>query len=735
MIWIVGLLAGLIGIYRYAARSDARSRGVLEPAPSAGEPAEVASRVLHSVRVQTAARERSRPPVVRALSGRVSAERGGALAGAHVCLAEASRAALAPACASSDVSGRFELELAGPGPFVLLASLPGYLPLREVLSNVTRDVPLELVLRAGGARTSGEVLDASGGTIAGASLSVTDARGEQLSFGVSDATGHFELAIPEMRVRVAARAEGYSEAVLDLAGPVVGLRVVLAIASSIVGRVITDEGGEPVAGATVTAFEASGSKGEPSLAQSREDGGFVLSRLPAGRYSLVAVAEHWRSEPRLVALGVGQASDPVELRMRAASQLTGSVSLDGSPCERGSVWIDGPIAAFAETGPEGEVSFDSVPPGHYRVFANCVGARPREEALEVGLEPLTRLWEMERGLTLSGIALSAGGAPLAGAAIDVFPARPEEGARSSSCTSDELGKFSCSGLDPAEYDCSIGPGMPRRSEPVRVRVGAGGSSDVVLRAYAEGTLEVRIAGAERFDLPALNVVARREREPRLGELRGDRFVFDSVPLGRYVVSTDPPAGIAEQSVEITQPGAVRELTLSLPAPHAIVGRVVDDAGQALPDAWVRATSTPDVAAGHPSAPVLSAEDGSFSIEGLLPGRYALQVTSELGDATLDAVPSDRRGVIVQVSAHGSLSGTVATAAGDPVAEFVVAYRRSGIDQVREVKGSRGSWAVPWLTPGTYELRVAAPEGEAVQSVELRPRDAVELALQLAPTDH
>ena len=160
---------------------------------------------------------------------------------------------------------------------------------------------------------------------------------------------------------------------------------------------------------------------------------------------------------------------------------------------------------------------------------------------------------------------------------------------------------------------------------------------------------------------ALPLVARGKAGAVFGQLEGDELVFEPLALGSYeLVSESGPPG-SGTLVELTREGEVARLTLSLPAAHTLSGRVVGDDGQGIPDAWVRAVLMSRDARVRPVTPVLTDAEGAFSLAGLLPGRYRLTVSSAQGQAQLDDVASDSRGVVVTKIVEPSPGGEVSVA--------------------------------------------------------------------------
>jgi hypothetical protein len=249
-----------------------------------------------------------------------------------------------------------------------------------------------------------------------------------------------------------------------------------------------------------------------------------------------------------------------------------------------------------------------------------------------------------------------------------------------------------------------------------------------------GAIRVRMAGGS-FDPQTFSVVASRPNElPLLGELRGDAFVFDPVPLGSYAVLCDSVRSSSTEHVELTRDGEVAEITLALGEPQTLQGRVIDDTGQAVPDAWVRASRVHKFSFAQSTEPALTDGDGGFVLGGLVPGLYTVVVSGGEGEGRRDGVESGNTNVVVTLERFGSISGSLRDAEGGRVTDFIVAYDRGVANARGEVRGARGSWSLPWLAPGSYQLSSHAANGSALASVQLPPGGALRVALQLAPAN-
>jgi protocatechuate 3,4-dioxygenase beta subunit len=594
-------------------------------------------------------------PRSMSISGRVQTERGLAITGARVCaFAPSADCCEAPACTQSDARGEFLIHLESLRSPTLSASHPSYLPVVERGLDASRAKGLVLTLNEGGASITGSVLDAAGGPIVGAELRATDDHDGLLALGVSAEQGAFQLQVPPGATRVAARADGYSEELRGVEAPLAGLEIRLAAASSIVGRVIAGDTDEPVGDVLVSARALNEPLTVERATQSLEDGTFQLNGLRPGRYSLMATAERWRGEEQEVELELAQAPARVELVVRGAARLVGTLQLGGAPCAQGLVTLQGPVNASAPSTPEGSVTIGALSAGLYQASIACEGARS-QETLDIGAEDMHRVWNLEAGARVTGVTLSAGGAPVAGLQVDVRPIGPGAERGGTTCMTDEHGRFSCVGLTPGDYEVQL-MGVPPRADGVRVHASLESSPEVSLRIHEEAAIHVRIIGPGSFDRSTFSVIASRPNQSALlGQLRGDAFVFDHVPLGSYDVFTDSDPASSAEHVTLSRDGEVAEIRLTLSGSHSLRGRVVDASGQAVPDAWVHASREQKFSFAQSTDPVLTDGDGGFLLSGLVPGLYTLAASGGRSEGHIERVASDSTDAVVRVQSFGSLA--------------------------------------------------------------------------------
>ncbi|HTV18807.1 MAG TPA: carboxypeptidase-like regulatory domain-containing protein [Polyangiaceae bacterium] len=539
-------------------------------------------------------------------------------------------------------------------------SHPGYLPLNQAFERTRSAVPITLRLRPGGVQIAGRVLDALGGPIAGALLSASDVGESTRSVTVSDGSGAFQLDVSRGAHWLHVRAEGYSQQRLHVLAPRDALSVMLAPASSLTGRVIAQGSREPMPNIDVTARSVSGLDVPLRSERSRADGRFAVTELPPGAYALQATSAQWRSDELWVSLGVAHDSSPVELVVRAASQLAARVLVGGMPCHDGWVQLEGTSTASARV-QDGEATIGGLERGPYQVEVSCAGGLAQRSTVDIDAAELVRAWDLDPGLKVTGVALDAAGSPTGGLHVEVEPAGEQPANSSARCLTNDDGAFVCSGLEAGDYTVAIGPGVPPRSDALPIHVTESDEPRVTLHLDAAGEIRVRLLNPSDFDLSTLTLLAwGRDTTPVLGQRQGDAFVFAPLSLGQYQVGLESSAPGDRERALLSRAGDVVELSMSLPSAHTLAGSVVDEAGQGVGDVWVRASSASLY--GLASTPVLTDVDGGFAVTGLARGRYHVEASSGAGRGEVDDVASDASGVVVRLRPLGPLSFVESSAA-------------------------------------------------------------------------
>ena len=484
------------------------------------------------------------------------------------------------ASAKTDAEGRFLVRGLSPGPVVLEVQDGGRFAEAHALAKVALPyAEARLVLAESAIVLEGAVIDAAGEPVEGALVEVTALGGPRLTrAGWSDAAGSFALGgLVSGRHRATARADGYTEATadVDLYPGRIHLQLGLRPACDATVRVLPAEPALPV---TVTAFPegggrspwaAAGQTGE-ALALAGASGRARVEARTSGAVSRTAtVTADLCAGPVVLTLGDGSATGAVDVEVTDEGK---------RPVEGVEVWI-GPRGRRAQSGADGKVAFEDLPPGAYGV-----GARDQEPVqVEViaGQRAAVSLAVERGGGEIAGVVVARGGA-VEGAKI---LAACSDSGRSTSlenapvvARSDESGRFA---FTPEGRLCTVRAEHPSEGRSRPAVLEAGGAPGR-LQLEAGGTLEGRVVPVEgggapgAFTLTVTSVGRGAELEGRTLYVAdpGGRFVVEDVAPGRIALSVTGDRGRGRLELELGPGEAKRGLEVPLFTRGQVVGRVL-----------------------------------------------------------------------------------------------------------------------------------------------------------------
>jgi protocatechuate 3,4-dioxygenase beta subunit len=237
--------------------------------------------------------------------------------------------------------------------------------------------PADAVRPAGASATGaagairGRVLDGSGAPVARAAITLIDPAGRQLARATAREDGSYAVDTAERGTLVlVGSAPGHQPqvATLVVGGAPVAYDLVLAGTGGLTGAV-RDADGTPVAGALVVATDQRGEVA--GSATTGADGGYRLTDLVPGTYTVTVNAPGHRPTAEQVAVAAEGATRDIELR--SAATVHGTVRhRDGRPLEDARVTLldaSGNVVAAHATGSDGAFSFADLAGEEYTVVA------------------------------------------------------------------------------------------------------------------------------------------------------------------------------------------------------------------------------------------------------------------------------------------------------------------------------------------------------------------------------
>ncbi|MEU5974681.1 MFS transporter [Streptomyces sp. NPDC047315] len=235
-----------------------------------------------------------------------------------------------------------------------------------------------------GVPVCGAVLHHDGTTVPRAALTLIDVRGQQIGRGASGEDGRYALSVPGpgAYVMIAAAGGHQPQAVAVTVGErPVELDVVLGGAGRLAGSVLTADG-LPVRDATVTLTDVRGDV--VATARSGREGGYVMTELVAGEYTLAASAPAFRPAALPVSVQASRETRQ-DIELAGGAVLRGTVRAGGGRAVEDArvTLLDaaGNVVDTLTTGADGTFRFVDLSSGEYTVIA--AGYPPVATVLQV----------------------------------------------------------------------------------------------------------------------------------------------------------------------------------------------------------------------------------------------------------------------------------------------------------------------------------------------------------------
>ncbi len=235
-----------------------------------------------------------------------------------------------------------------------------------------------------GVPVCGTVQHPDGTTVPRAALTLIDVHGQQIGRGASKDDGRYALSVPGSGsyVMIAAAGGHQPQAVTVTVGErPVEVDVVLGGAGRLAGAVTTADGA-PVRDATVTLTDVRGDV--VASTRSGRDGGYAMTELVAGEYTLAANAPAFRPAALPVSVQASRETRQ-DIDLAGGAVLRGTVRAGGGrPVEEARVTLldaAGNVVDTLTTGPDGTFRFVDLSSGEYTVIA--AGYPPVATVLQV----------------------------------------------------------------------------------------------------------------------------------------------------------------------------------------------------------------------------------------------------------------------------------------------------------------------------------------------------------------
>ncbi len=681
----------------------------------------------------------------------------------------------------TDENGRFKLEVPGPAPFTVRASAPGWgaALLEEVAAGEAGMIQL-----TEGWAVRGQVLHKlTGEPVAGAEVKATALRTHGLAD--KEHREHFEWTTTAGEdggftvdglgadyYSVTASADGYAPERLDWVA--VGIEGVspdpqylyLVSGISLTGKVVDSEG-RPIEEARI-GIQPEGRLPSRFTSWMRR-GGFVDTSDEEGRFEIHGVppestyAVHVRHDEYAMAWMTGVESDrsgripPVRIVMDEGTALTAKL-LYGQEAFEGKLKANLRYAvAGSDFSPsvhfsskeieleEGKLTLKRLPEGTARLEIEPEGFSGIERrSLTIPADQPVDLGEitLDPGLRITGKVLNAKGEPVAEAGVEATSFGRGTGYFRGTARSKEDGTFVIGGLEEATYQLTAKAKGYAQSSMADI-VPEGDPLEIHLQKAGKITGRV-LAGDPPKPLTGFTVEPTNtsRRDSPFGMFPGSRgmkrgpfrdasgeFTVSGLSEGSYTVSIRADGLVTERREKIeVAPGETADLgDITLFPGESLRGTVVESGtGKPVGGAAISIESPgifnmAESLMGNFQRGLLTAPDGSFTLDGLVPGEIEIQVqhdsysTARKQVAIAAGVPPAE--ITVELSSGGVIEGTVRDSKGELVASGMVMVTRgftpSGDGPVST--DEFGHFRVERLPPGTYRVMAMPRPGEDADS--------------------
>lgn len=381
----------------------------------------------------------------------------------------------------------------------------------------------------------------------------------------------------------------------------------------------------------------------------------------------------------------------------------------------------------AKTDTGGDFRFEGVEAGRFVVHAEPAKYLSVEHRIEKkdDLNDLEVEVVAQAGATIEGRAFDPHQAPAAGWRVQALADSAAAGFTRLTAITQKDGSFVIERCPPGDYLLTLARSSAPGALWAGVWAGAekgarakSGDKDVVLHATEGGTLhgEVRFEGADPPASYTISVMGQKTEQ----EGSSSSFVLNDLIPGRGEVTVTAPGFGAARAPFNLKESATANVSLTLRPSRRVSGRVLDRSGPPIESALVRATT---VVNGSPFideqiAAARTAKDGTFTLEGVAPGRMNLIARAD-GYITAPAGPfeigPEGPPIVVKLVRAVRFAGRVHAGPRSPRSGFASVTPDSAKDGAslgdlmrRESRLRQdGTFIVDGVGPGRVEISVGA----------------------------
>jgi protocatechuate 3,4-dioxygenase beta subunit len=576
-----------------------------------------------------------------------------------------------------------------------------------------------------GATIRGQVIASDGAPVPGAEVtSRTDRRG----FGgygraTADADGRFTLkGIGAGALALTASGRGHAsrnptKITVGVGEQVDNVKIVVDRGFSISGTIIDASTRKAIAGVRVQGYAVPGG-GAASAEPTGADGGFELTGLGRGNYMLSAEGDGVMPEYGKSAEVSDKDVTGIVIEMAAGVSLSGRVDppvaaavrieVDQDKIGRGNMMNAARASGVAaDSDPTtGAFVLHQVPPGEFSVIATHADGRTGKLAVTVAAKDQANLVvTLEPRASIAGKVIDASGAAVPGVRVAAEPEVPGLPSRASRVVAPQRdavitgadGSFQIVGLDAGTLELivrddqgSLSPAHGDKLAEVELTRGQALTGLVLTVEPRDGKITGRVIGSDGKPAADAWVTAVYQPSganpaevrfarmlasglPALTSAEG-RFALEHLHRGSYQLVVDGPrwTSRAEATAKVGDDVTITLAMLGTLSGHVTAGGApvkTSDLDCRIADA--QRLSFPG--GGDAFEQHVSADDGSYSAEHIVPGSYVCTITSERGTArdplTIPSGPLQHDFVLVPFA---SVTGTIVDATtGKPLAGLTV----------------------------------------------------------------